>query len=148
MGPILRKEDPQKTPIRNPVPQKDEKGVMILGSRMTRAQLLDYIRTKRLEAEEKRNHQPPPQPMTPRMKAQIELEMAAGARLVEKFAALEAQRRDAANRAEQRGNTVTAPVITPAGQDANLSQPREVANEADAPSHAKSPVKAERDAPR
>jgi hypothetical protein len=109
MGPIMRKEDPQKIPLRNPVPQKDEKGAMIFGSRMTRAQLLDYIRTKRLEAEEKRNYQPPPPPMTERMKAQTELEMAAGRRLVEKFAALEAQRRDAANRAGQSGNGVTAP---------------------------------------
>jgi hypothetical protein len=80
MGPIMRKEDPLKVPLRNPVPQKDEKGAMILGSQMNRAQLLEYIRTKRLEAEEKRNHQPPPPPMTERMKAQIELEMAADAR--------------------------------------------------------------------
>jgi hypothetical protein len=32
MGPIMRKEDPLKTPLRDPVPQKDEKGVMILGA--------------------------------------------------------------------------------------------------------------------
>jgi hypothetical protein len=75
--------------------------------------------------------------MTERMKAQTELEMAAGARLVAKAAALEARRLEAANRAEQRGNTVTAPVITPAGQDANLAQPREVANEADTVGRAK-----------
>jgi hypothetical protein len=42
MGPIMRKEDPQKTHLRSPVPQKDEKGVMILGSRMTREDLLEY----------------------------------------------------------------------------------------------------------
>jgi hypothetical protein len=102
---------------------------------MTRSGLLDYIRTRRLEAEEKPNYQPPPQPMTERMKAQIELEKAAGRRLVERFAAMEAQRLEAANRAEQSGNAVTAP----AEQGANdVSTPAAtIGNEADTASRAK-----------
>jgi hypothetical protein len=143
MGPIMRKEDPLKTHLRNPVPQRDEKGAMILGSRMTRNDLLDYIRTRRLEAEEKRNIQPPPQPMTERQRAQIELEKEAGRRRVEHFAALEARRLEASNRVEQSGSTAASPVIAPTGQDANATalkaqQPPEVANEADKPSHAES----------
>ena len=72
MGPIMRKPDPQ-THLRSPVPQGDEKGAMILGSRMTREDLLDYIRTKRREAQEKRNYQPPPPPPTERQAAQTAL---------------------------------------------------------------------------
>jgi hypothetical protein len=129
MGPIMRKEDPLKAPLRSPTPQKDEKGMMILGSRMTRAQLLDYIREKRRETEEKRNIQPPPQPMTERQRAQIELEKAAGRRRVEYFAALEARRLDATS-----GNAV----IAPAEQGADATTPPEVADEADTASHAES----------
>jgi hypothetical protein len=123
MGEIMRKPDPQKH-LRNPVPQGDEKGAMILGSRMTRADLLDYIRTKRREAEEKRNYQPPPPPPTEQQRAQTALEIAAGQRRLAHFAALETRRLGPANRAEQRG----AP-----GQDANVTalEPPEIANEAD-----------------
>jgi hypothetical protein len=78
MGPIMRKPDPQRH-LRDPVPQGDDKGAMILGSRMTRADLLDYIRTKRREAEEKRNYQPPPPPPTERQAAQTALEITANA---------------------------------------------------------------------
>jgi hypothetical protein len=92
MGPIMRKEDPQKAHLRSPVPHKDNKGVMILGSRMTREDLLEYIRTKRLEAEAKRNYQPPPPPPTERQSAQTALEIAAGQRRLTHFAALEARR--------------------------------------------------------
>ena len=92
MGPIMRKPDPQKTHLRGPVPQGDEKGAMILGSRMTREDLLDYIRTKRREAQEKRNYQPPPPPPTERQSAQTALEIAAGQRRLAHFAALEARR--------------------------------------------------------
>jgi hypothetical protein len=132
----MRLSDPQKTQLHNPVPQRDEKGVMILGSRMTRSDLLEYIRTRRREAEEKRNYQPPPQPMTERQREQIELEKAAGKRRLEYFAALEARRLDATNRAEQSGSTAASPVIAPAGQDANATaletrQLPEAANEAD-----------------
>jgi hypothetical protein len=66
---------------------------MILGSRMTREDLLEYIRTRRLEAEEKRNYQPPPPPPTERQSAQTALEIAAGQRRLAHFAALEARRR-------------------------------------------------------
>jgi hypothetical protein len=92
MGPIMRKPDPQKIHLRSPVPQRDEKGVMILGSRMTRSDLLEYIRTKRLEAEEKRNYQPPPPPPTERQSAQTALEIQAGQRRLKHFADLEARR--------------------------------------------------------
>lgn len=91
MGPIMRKPDPQKN-LRGPVPEKDEKGVMILGSRMTREDLLEYIRTKRREAEAKRNHQPPPPPPTERQRAQTNLELEAGKRRLQKFADEEAKR--------------------------------------------------------
>jgi hypothetical protein len=80
MGSIMRLPDPQKTPLRNPVPQGDDKGAMILGSRMTREDLLEYIRIKRREAEEKRNYQPPPPPPTERQQAQTTLEVEAGQR--------------------------------------------------------------------
>jgi hypothetical protein len=138
MGPIMRKEDPLKNqPLRIPMPQRDEKGVMILGSRMTREDLLEYIRVRRREAEEKRNYQPPPQPMTERQRTQIELEKAAGRRRVEHFAALEAQRLNTANRAEQSGNAVT----TTAGQGANAvvapAVAPEAVNETDTASRAK-----------
>jgi hypothetical protein len=98
MGPIMRKPDPQRQQLRGPVPKNDSKGVMILGSRMTREDLLDYIRTKRLEAEEKRNYQPPPPPPTERQAAQAALEIAAGQRRLAHFAALEAQQRPAVAR--------------------------------------------------
>jgi hypothetical protein len=65
---------------------------MILGSRMTREDLLEYIRTRRREAEEKRNYQPPPPPPTERQSAQTALEIAAGQRRLAHFAALEARR--------------------------------------------------------
>jgi hypothetical protein len=133
----MRKPDPQ-THLRGPVPQGDEKGAMILGSRMTRADLLEYIRTKRREAEEKRNHQPPPPPPTERQAAQTALEIAAGQRRLTHFAALETRRSGAANRAEQRGKAVGAPeqgadAVGAPGQDANATalEPPEVANEAD-----------------
>jgi hypothetical protein len=44
MGPIMRKPDPQKTNLRNPVPQKDEKGVMILGRPSVRDRLHPFCR--------------------------------------------------------------------------------------------------------
>jgi hypothetical protein len=136
----MRKPDPQ-THLRSPVPQGDDKGAMILGSRMTRADLLDYIRTKRREAEEKRNYQPPPPPPTERQLAQTALEIAAGQRRLKYFADIEARRLGAANHAEQRGKAVGAPeqsanAVGAPGQDANATtletqQPPEVANEAD-----------------
>jgi hypothetical protein len=104
---------------------------MILGSRMTREDLLEYIRTRRREAEEKHNYQPPPPPPTERQRAQTELEIATGQRRLAHFAALEVRRRpevmrekvgteianeaDATSRDEQSGSSAAAA----AGQDAN-----------------------------
>jgi hypothetical protein len=122
MGPIMRKEDPQKTHLRSPMPQRDEKGVMILGSRMTREDLLEYIRTKRLETEEKRNYQPPPPPPTERQRAQTELEIAAGQRRLAHFAALEARRLPEVAR-EKVENEVASEADTPSRAETDSLPP-------------------------
>ena len=78
MGPIMRRPEP---------PKRDEKGAMILGSFITRSELIEYMQKQQKEAEEKRNYQPPPPPPTARQAAQTALEIEAGQRALERAAA-------------------------------------------------------------
>jgi hypothetical protein len=71
IGPIMRKPDPQKTHLRSPVPQRDEKGVMILGSRMTREDLISAPSVGRPRRSEitSRHHRHQPSGNRPRLRS-------------------------------------------------------------------------------